>query len=121
MPSYAFQHLNKTVTKALAALEAGQQPLKWLYLHKKDIPLYKSAMRVWQEEESSIFSSGEVARKVALKMSLQEFQSPRFLDNAEEGNCLDEKLLYVKAAVLCPSREVLKKHDPEFFNVEKAW
>lgn len=118
MPAYAFEHLNKTPSKAVKALEAGEQPLRWLYLHKKDISLYVSAMKAWQEEAPNIFTSQEIVRKVSMKMGQNKYSNPQsnpqFFDNAEDGNCLTEKQLYVNLAVLYPSRDVLKKHDPQF-------
>lgn len=114
MPAYAFEHLNKTVSKALNALEAGEQPLRWLYTYKKDIPLYVSAMKAWQGEASKIFTSQEIVRNVFMNMGENKYSNPQFFDNAKDGNCLNEKQLYVNAAILYPSRDVLKKHDPQF-------
>ena len=56
-PPYAPAQLEKTTTRVRKALEAGEQPIKWLFLHKQDIPLYIKAMRAWQEKVPEILSS----------------------------------------------------------------
>jgi hypothetical protein len=40
MPHFAFVQLHETIDQALTCLKSGKQPLKWVYLHTRDIPLY---------------------------------------------------------------------------------
>jgi len=57
MPRYAFEMLEEKISKAIEALEKGESPLKWLFLHKKDIPSYISALKHWLGEGKEIFTA----------------------------------------------------------------
>jgi hypothetical protein len=107
MPSYAFEILEETISKAIEALEKGESPLKWLFLHKKDIPSYLSALKYWLGEGKEIFTSSEIIDKVSDKT--------RGITRMNAGTIYkNEKSLYLDAAVLFPSKKVLELHDLNF-------
>jgi hypothetical protein len=117
MPPYAFDQLNGTIDRALTTLKAGQQPLKWLYMHKKDIPSYITALTHWKEEASDVFTSAEIVNKVSWNMRTKGTSS--FIKEADPVY-KNEKQLYIEAAALFPSKKILQLHDPQFFElVEK--
>jgi hypothetical protein len=111
MPPYAFDQLNGTIDRALTTLKAGQQPLKWLYMHKKDIPSYITALTHWKEEASDVFTSAEIVNKVSWNMRTKGASS--FIKEADPIY-KNEKQLYIEAAALFPSQKILQLHDPQF-------
>jgi hypothetical protein len=115
MPRYAFEMLGETISNAIDTLEKGNSPLKWLFLHEKDIPSYLAALRYWLGEGKQIFTSNEIVGKVALKMSISEAAGHM----RNEGNAFykNEKRLYIESAVLFPSNRVLQLHDPGFLEM----
>jgi hypothetical protein len=108
MPRYAFDHLNGTIGRALAALKEGRQPLKWLFLRPDDIPAYIVAFEYLRGEATKIFTSAEIIDKVSWSMRLNGMQG------SDDTKCKTERHLYTIAAALMPSRKVLNRHDPEF-------
>jgi hypothetical protein len=114
MPRYAFEMLQETISKAIEALEKGQSPLKWLFLHKKDIPSYISALKHWLGEGKETFTSSEIIDKVSDKM--------RGITRMNAGTIYkNEKSLYLEAAVLFPSKKVLELHDPNFLTLMERY
>ena len=53
-----------TIRKAISALEKGKSPLKWLFLHRSDIPSYLAALKYWLGEGKQIFTSSEIIDNV---------------------------------------------------------
>jgi hypothetical protein len=111
MPPYAFDQLNETIGRALTTLQSGQQPLKWLFMHKKDMTSYITALTHWKEEASDVFTSAEIVNKVSWNMRTKGASS--FIKEADPIY-KNEKQLYIEAAVLFPSKKMLQLHDPQF-------
>lgn len=114
MPPSAFDQLNKTIAKAVNVLATGEQPLKWLYLHQKDTPLYIEALSSWQGRAQKIFTSSEIVKKVTSVMSAR--RRPRYLANGR-FTYKKEKQLYINASLLYPSKEILRTQDPDLLEL----
>ena len=114
MPSYAFRQLNSTIAKIVEALNAGEQPLTWLHLHEKDVPIYIEALSSWQGRARDIFTSAEIVEMVTSAMGGRRW--PRFLANGQ-ATYKQEKLLYMNAAVLYPSKDMLRSQDQTFLEL----
>lgn len=112
MPDRAFERLHQTIDEALAALKAGTQPLKWAHLYKKDFPMYLRVLTMWKGRALKIFTSTELIDKVTEEMRGRRSMDEDFISRVPVA-CKKEKLLYVHAAVLYPSRRFLKLFDPE--------
>lgn len=112
MPGYAFKQLNATIERALKVLEVKEQPLKWLYLYEKDMPLYITTLRYWKEKASNVFAPQEIIKKVSMAML-----RPATVDDENTLFCKQEQSLYAQSAVLFPSAKVLRREDPEFMQL----
>lgn len=112
MPDRAFERLHQTIDEALAALKAGKQPLKWAYLYKKDFPMYLRVLTMWKGRALKIYTNSEVIDKVTEDMKARRNADDGFISRVPQA-CKKEKLLYVHAAVLYPSRRFLELFDPE--------
>jgi hypothetical protein len=107
MPRYAVEMLDETTSKVIGALEKGGRPLKWGFLHEKDIPSHIAALKHWFEEGKEILTSSEIIDKVSMKMWGTSLMNAGTIYK-------NEKSLYLEAAVLFPSKKVHELHDPEF-------
>jgi predicted transposase YbfD/YdcC len=114
MPAYAFDHLNQTIDRALGSLKAGRQPLKWLYLHKKDLPDYLAALGYWRDTAPKVLTNRRIMTKVAVAM-MQKL--PGHLSDPARKPFKNEEQLYREVAVLFPPLEILKRHDPEMLKL----
>ncbi|KAA8567589.1 hypothetical protein EYC84_008064 [Monilinia fructicola] len=96
IPRIAFDHLHRTIDKALSALQSGENPLKWMYLHKEDLHFCSAV--------------DEVTRQ----LHKREMELPPF---ARQGpvptSCKSENKLYKATAILIPPKRVLQKYDPQ--------
>lgn len=118
MPRYAFDYLNVTIDKALKALEAKQQPLKWLHLYEQDMSLYVTTLRHWKDDVSAIFAPGEIMTKVSRAMLGRGIG---VFDDEEKLFCKAEQTLYGKTAFLFPSAKVLRRQDPKLLKLLKSY
>jgi len=102
-------------SQTLSTYWRRKQPLKWLFLHEKDIPSYLAALRHWLGEGKQIFTSNEIVGKVALKMSIFRGSGP----HAKRRKCIlqERKTSLHESAVLFPSNRVLQLHDPGFLEM----
>lgn len=110
LPKYAFNMLEETISKAISALEKGESPLRWLFLHEKDVPSYLAALKYWLGEGEEVFTSSEVVDKVSMKMWSTDMRNAG-------TKYRNEKRLYIQSAVLFPSKRVLQLHDPDFLGM----
>jgi hypothetical protein len=111
MPDHAFKQLHQTIDKALTALKAGVQPLKWVYLHKEHIPEYLRALTMWKGRALKLYTNLEVIDKITEKMKEMREVQPQFME-ITPAVCKKEKLLYLYSTALYPSRRFLKLADP---------
>src|SRR5205814_9717943 len=105
MPDYAFKHLQETIDKILVALDAGKQPLKYVHLHKNHFPMYLRALTDWKGQALKLFTNSEVIDMVTEEMRRKREFDPQFIDGIP-AVCKKEKLLYLHAAVIYPSRRI---------------
>ncbi|ESZ96903.1 hypothetical protein SBOR_2697 [Sclerotinia borealis F-4128] len=94
IPRVAFDHLHRTIERALSALQSGLQPLIWMYLHEEDFHLYIQSLKSWKGKALTIFT---------IAAAVDELPAA----------CKKENKLYKVTAILLPPERVLQKHDPQ--------
>lgn len=114
IPRIAFDHLHRTIDKALSALQSGENPLKWMYLHKEDLHLYIQSLKSWKVRASTIITTAAAVDEVTRQLHKREMELPPF---ARQGlvptSCKSENKLYKATAILIPPKRVLQKYDPQ--------
>jgi hypothetical protein len=84
--------------------------LKWLYLHEEDIPKYVEASEYWKGRANNIFTNTKIIEKVSSNTLVANIR-------VHDTQFKAERLMYISAAVLYPSKEVLQHRDPEMLEL----
>jgi hypothetical protein len=111
MPPYAFEKLHQTIDKTLAALESRSQPVPWLFLHEKDFPSLAEALRSWKGRALSLFNTQQLIPRITEEMKKRRGIQPGFI-SMTPPELKKEKLLYIHAAALYPSKIIMQQQDP---------
>ena len=111
MPEYAYTQLNSTIERALDILTSGGQPLKWLYLHKKDIPRYIAALEFWKYNATKTTTNAKVIACVIKAMAISPDRGLNKQFGVDKPSQPEEELYYQTAALL-PCQKILQKYDP---------
>jgi hypothetical protein len=109
MPHFAFNRLHKTIDQALTCLKSGKQPLKWVYLHTSDIPLYIEVLTNWRGKGLNLFTPSKAISIVTTQLKNGEIAgfAPELLPGCKKDN-----ILYFGTAMLRPSEKILELYDP---------
>ncbi|TVY65623.1 hypothetical protein LSUE1_G006744 [Lachnellula suecica] len=116
IPRYAFVKLHQIITRVLEALEAGKQPLSWLYLHEKDFALYVDCLKTWQSKALKVFPNAEVIIRVLSSMKDIRARMPGFMERVP-AKIQTEKLLYEHAATRYPPKRFMELEDPKMLKL----
>ncbi|KAG9231841.1 hypothetical protein BJ875DRAFT_103654 [Amylocarpus encephaloides] len=114
IPLFVFERLQSTLSKALLALQSGQQPVKIFHLYDRHFPEYIKVLTSWQTSALTLMASREV---ITLATRQVGGTAARSGDNGENRNCGAERELYLSSLVLRPPVELLTKYDRPLFEL----
>ena len=93
MPPSVFERFQQTLETSIDILEGkAPQPLKWLYVYKKDVPTLVKQLRLWQKPAPKKWTTPDV-RRMASKHKWSE------LDVIVLPDMRDEAMLWEKTGV----------------------
>ncbi|EDO04890.1 predicted protein [Sclerotinia sclerotiorum 1980 UF-70] len=115
MPRVAYNHLFRTIDRALSALQSDMQPLSWIYLYKKDFPFYIQTLESWKGRASTTITVADAVDEVTRQLRRDKMLMPPALRGDEDMPTAfkKENKLYKATAILIPPKTVSQNHDRE--------
>ncbi|CAD6442686.1 33fe9913-89e2-439c-a543-4123e27a11e9 [Sclerotinia trifoliorum] len=122
MPRIAYNHLYRTIDRALSALQSDMQPLSWIYLPRKDFLFYIQTLESWKGRASTTISAPTAVDEVTRQLRRDQMLLPSALrrDKDVPAPFKKENKLYKSTAILIPPKTVSQNHDREILPLLQA-
>ncbi|TGO17142.1 hypothetical protein BTUL_0020g00270 [Botrytis tulipae] len=114
IPRVNFNHLYRTIDRALSLLQSSTQPLSWMHLREEDFRLYIQTLEDWKGKALTCITTANAVDKVIEELRRNTMGLPPAFRGDETVPAVfkEENKLYRATAVLIPPTRLLRNHDP---------
>ncbi|KAF7880948.1 uncharacterized protein EAF02_006839 [Botrytis sinoallii] len=114
IPRVTFNHLYRTIDRALSLLQLSTQPLNWMHLCEEDFCLYIQTLEDWKGRALTCITTANAVDKVIEQLHRNKMILPPLLRGDENVPTAfkKENKLYRATAVLIPPTRLLRNHNP---------
>ncbi|KAF7949020.1 hypothetical protein EAE96_008196 [Botrytis aclada] len=114
IPRVTFNHLYRTIDRALSLLKSNTQPLSWMHLREEDFRLYIQTLEGWKGRALTCITTANAVDKLIEQVHRRKMMLNPVLRSGETVPTAfkKENKLYGATAVLIPPTRLLRNHDP---------